>query len=131
MNWQRVLFCRRVWFVTGATRYIGRAIALELARRSALIAFNHAQSAVATKPLKGRTEALGVRVIGVPADTDAAYEMIKQVKEAFGRFDLSIHNTIIARDNLTLCMREEDRDAISDTNPKRTWNVLSDFACVK
>jgi len=127
-------FCRRALFVMSATRTIVRAIVLELARGGAQGTFNHAQSAVATETLKAGSEALGVRIIGVQgeaADTDAAYEIIKQVKEAFGRFDLFIHNTIITRDNLTLCMKGEDWDAVGDTNLKRTWNFLSDFACVK
>jgi NAD(P)-dependent dehydrogenase (short-subunit alcohol dehydrogenase family) len=105
-----------------------------LAHGGAQGAFNYAQSAVATETLKAGVETPGIRIIGVQggaADTEAAYGMIKQVEEAFGCFDLSVHNTIITRDKFTLCMKEEDWDAVSDTNLKRTWNFLSDFACVK
>jgi 3-oxoacyl-[acyl-carrier protein] reductase len=111
--------------VTGATRGIGRAIALELARRGADVAFNYAKSADAADTLRAEIEALGVRAIasqGDVANTDAAAEMVKQVKDAFGRIDFLVNNAGIVRDTLILRMKEEDWDAVLDTNLKGAWN---------
>jgi 3-oxoacyl-[acyl-carrier protein] reductase len=118
-------FSGKAAIVTGATRGIGRAIAVELARHGADIAFNYAKSAEAADTLKAEIEALGVRALATQCDvanTEAAAEMVKQTKDSFGRIDFLVNNAGITRDNLILRMKEDDWDAVIDTNLKGAWN---------
>lgn len=119
------IFSDRAAIVSGATRGIGRAIALELARRGAAVAFTYTKSAEAAETLKAEIESSGGRALSVQCDaaqTDAVAEMVKGVKETFGRIDFLVNNAGITRDNLILRMKEEDWDAVIDANLKGAWN---------
>jgi 3-oxoacyl-[acyl-carrier protein] reductase len=111
--------------VTGGTRGIGQAIALELARRGANVAFNYARSADEAEKLKAEIEGLGVKAFAAQCDvasTEAAAEFVGQVKDAFGTVDYLINNAGITRDQLILRMKEDDWDSVIDTNLKGAWN---------
>ena len=111
--------------VTGATRGIGKAAAMELARRGCGVAFNYARSAEAAEAIKADIEALGVPSYAAAcdvADTEAAADFVKEAKEALGSLDFLVNNAGITRDNLILRMKEDDWDSVIDTNLKGAWN---------
>ncbi len=111
--------------MTGGTRGIGKAIVLELAKRGANVAFNYSKSADEAENLKAEVEGLGVKALAAQCDvanTAAAAEFVGQVKEAFGTVDFLVNNAGITRDQLILRMKEEDWDAVIDTNLKGAWN---------
>jgi 3-oxoacyl-[acyl-carrier protein] reductase len=118
-------FSGRSAIVTGGTRGIGKAIVLELANRGCSVAFNYARSADEAEKLKSEVDALGVEVFAAQCDvanTEAAAEFVKQAKDALGNVDFLVNNAGITRDQLIMRMKEEDWDAVIDTNLKGAWN---------
>jgi 3-oxoacyl-[acyl-carrier protein] reductase len=118
-------FSGRSAIVTGGTRGIGKAIVLELANRGCSVAFNYARSADEAEKLKSEVDALGVEVFAAQCDvanTEAAAEFVKQAKAALGNVDFLVNNAGITRDQLIMRMKEEDWDAVIDTNLKGAWN---------
>ena len=111
--------------VTGGTRGIGREIVRELAKGGANVAFNYSKSAAEADALKAELEASGVKVFAAQCDvanTEAAAHFVGEVKDAFGTVDYLVNNAGITRDQLILRMKEEDWDAVIDTNLKGAWN---------
>src|SRR5438477_4471668 len=118
-------FDGRSAIVTGGTRGIGKAIVTELARRGCHVAFNYAKSEDEASKLRVELEAIGARTFAGQcdvADTEAAANFVAQVKEAFGTIDYLVNNAGITRDQLIMRMKEEDWDAVIDTNLKGAWN---------
>ncbi len=118
-------FAEKSAIVTGATRGIGRAIALELAKRGANVAFNYAKSADEAEKLKAEIENLGVKVFAAQCDvanTEASADFVKQAQSTFGTVDFLINNAGITRDQLILRMKEDEWDAVINTNLKGAWN---------
>jgi len=113
--------------VTGASRGIGRAIAIALAEAGADVAINYAGSAQAASETAAAVEALGRKALLVQADVgklDAFEQMVAQVLEAFGSLDILVNNAGITRDNLMMRMKEEDFDQVIETNLKGVFNGI-------
>src|SRR5437667_12434137 len=96
--------------VTGATRGIGRAIALEVARRGANVAFNYLKSEQAAEELRREIAAMGVKAMPFKADVGdlkSAREMVNAVKKELGAIDGLVNNAGLTRDKLLVMMTEE------------------------
>ena len=112
--------------VTGASRGIGRAIALKLAGEGAKVAINYAGNTAKAEAVKAEIEAAGGTAMLVQADVSDAAQvdaMVKSVTEAFGTIDILVNNAGITRDGLLMRMKEEDFDAVLDTNLKGIFHV--------
>ncbi len=113
--------------VTGATRGIGRAIALEAARRGANVAFNYVKSEKQAEELKGELEALGVKALAFKVDVGdlkSVREMVNATKSAFGRLDGLVNNAGLTRDKLIVMMTEDDWNEVLRTNLTGAFNFV-------
>ncbi len=111
--------------VTGASRGIGRAIALKLASEGAKVALNYAGNTAKAEAVKAEIEAAGGTALLVQADVSDAAQvdtMVKTVADAFGRIDILVNNAGITRDGLLMRMKEEDFDAVLNTNLKGVFH---------
>jgi len=111
----------KVALVTGASRGIGRAIALKLAAEGAKVAINYAGNTAKAEEVKAEIEKNGGEAILVQADVSdaAAVEaMVNATVEAFGQIDILVNNAGITRDGLLMRMKDEDFDAVINTNLK-------------
>lgn len=115
----------KVALVTGASRGIGRSIAIELAKQGADVAVNYSGSKEKAEAVVKEIEQLGRKAIAIQADVanaDSVAGMVKEVIGQFGSLDILINNAGITRDNLIMRMKEEDWDAVIDTNLKGVFN---------
>lgn len=118
----------KIAMVTGGSRGIGRAIAIDLAQAGADVAVLFAGNREAAEETASRIREAGRRAEIIQCDvSDAAQvnEAVKQVVESFGRIDILVNNAGITRDNLMLRIKEEDWDQVIDTNLKGV------FLCTK
>ncbi len=115
----------RVAIVTGAARGIGRAIALELARRGAAVVVNYHTSEAAAHEVVEHIRAQGGRALAHKADVsrmDEANGLVKAALDAFGKLDILVNNAGITRDTLLMTMSEEDWDAVIAADLKSVFN---------
>ena len=120
-----MLLANKTALVTGASRGIGRATAIELAKAGAKVAVNYAGNRAAAEEVVAQIQAAGGQAFMVLADVgDAAAvdAMVKSVVEQFGSIDILVNNAGITRDNLIMRMKEEDWDAVIHTNLKGIFN---------
>ena len=115
----------KVAVVTGASRGIGRAIALELARRGASVVVNYRHNAEAAAEVVAAIEAAGGQGLAVQADVgdfEQAAGLIQAALNAFGHLDILVNNAGTTRDQLLMLMKEEDWDEVLRTNLKSVFN---------
>lgn len=107
--------------VTGASRGIGREIALELARQGANVAVNFAGSEAKANEVVDEIKALGQDAFAVKcnvSDADEVAEMVKATIDHFGSLDILVNNAGITKDNLLMRMKEEEWDDVININLK-------------
>ena len=115
----------KVALVTGGSRGIGRAIALELAARGAAVVVNYNKSPESAEEVVKQIQATGGRAAAFQADVSdfkQAEALVKFAIETFGDLSILVNNAGITRDQLIMMMPEADWDAVINTNLKSTFN---------
>ena len=113
--------------VTGAGRGIGRAIALELAKRGAFVIVNYNGSKDAAEQTVSAIKDAGGDAVSVQcnvSDVTACQEMMDALVKEYTHIDILVNNAGITRDDLLMRMKEESFDAVIDTNLKGTFNTI-------
>jgi 3-oxoacyl-[acyl-carrier protein] reductase len=115
----------RVAIVTGASRGIGRAVALELARRGARLVVNYNRSPEAAAEVVAAVQGGGGQALAVQADVTEfkqAEALIKAAVDTYGQLDILVNNAGTTRDMVIMLMPEEDWDEVLRTNLKSAFN---------
>ncbi len=112
--------------ITGATRGIGRGIALEFAKQGANIAFTYSASIEAAKSLEQELTEFGIKAKGYQsnaANFKSAQDLAEEVLKEFGTIDILVNNAGITKDNLLMRITEEDFDKVIEVNLKSVFNM--------
>lgn len=116
----------KIALVTGASKGIGRAIALQYAAQGANVAFTYLSSIEKGLALVAELEALGVKAIGYRSDASdykAAEQLVENVLADFGTIDILVNNAGITKDGLLMRMSEEQWDTVIQVNLKSVFNL--------
>ncbi|UXU58751.1 3-oxoacyl-[acyl-carrier-protein] reductase [Staphylococcus agnetis] len=117
----------KVALVTGASRGIGRSIALQLAEEGFNVAVNYAGNKEKAEQVVESIKEKGVEAFAIQANVanpDEVKAMIKEVVSQFGSVDVLVNNAGITRDNLLMRMKEQEWDDVIDTNLKGVFNCI-------
>lgn len=120
------LLDQKTVIITGASRGIGRGIALTFAQNGCAVAFTYSSSTAAAEQLETELKALGVNAKGYQsnaADFEAAQQLVEDVMADFGQIDILINNAGITKDNLLMRMGEADFDSVININLKSVFNM--------
>ncbi|MBP2240094.1 3-oxoacyl-[acyl-carrier protein] reductase [Cytobacillus eiseniae] len=118
----------KIALVTGASRGIGKEIALGLARQGADVVVNYSGSKERANEVVAEIKELGRNAIAIQcnvANSDSVTNMVKETVDTFGRLDILVNNAGITRDNLIMRMKEDEWDDVINTNLKGV------FLCTK
>ena len=122
---------KKVAVVTGASRGIGRAIAMELASEGAFVIINYNGSKEKAEEVKACIQKQGgqaeISQCNV-ADFDACGTFIKDIVKTYGQIDILVNNAGITKDGLLMAMSEKDFQSVVDTNLKGTFNCIRHVA---
>jgi len=116
----------KIALITGATRGIGRGIAMTFAKQGASVAFTYNSSSVAADELVKELESLGVKAKGYQsnaANFEAAQTLAADVLKEFGTIDILVNNAGITKDNLLMRISEADFDDVIEVNLKSVFNL--------
>ncbi len=117
----------KVALITGATRGIGKAVALKFASEGANVAFTYLNSYEAAEKTVREIEAYGVKAkayVSNAGDFEQAHEVVKDVQAEFGRIDILVNNAGITKDGLMIRMNEQQWDDVLTTNLKSSFNFI-------
>ena len=117
----------KIALVTGASRGIGRQIALALAAQGATVVVNYNGSTAKAEEVVNEITAAGGKAEAIQcnvADFDKCAELLSGIIKQYGRLDILVNNAGITRDNLLMKMSEEDFDAVISTNLKGVFNCI-------
>lgn len=123
---QMKLLKDKITLITGGTRGIGKGICHTFAQEGATVVFTYLSSEEKANVLAAELSANGAEVLAVKSDAanfEQTETLINQIVEKYGRLDVVVNNAGITRDNLLMRMKEEDWDAVMDTNLKSVFNV--------
>lgn len=113
--------------ITGASKGIGRSIAIEYAKQGANVAFTYLSSVEKGEALVAELEAFGIKAKGYRSDASqfaAAEELIAGILEDFGNIDIIVNNAGITKDGLLMRMSEEQWDQVIEVNLKSCFNIV-------
>ena len=116
----------KVALITGASRGIGKGIALKFAQQGANIAFTYLSSVEKAQALEKELQAFGIKAKGYRSDAanfKAAEELVNAVITDFGTVDVLVNNAGITRDTLLMRMSEEQWDEVMNANLKSVFNL--------
>ena len=117
----------KIALVTGASRGIGRQIALTLAAQGAAVIVNYNGSAAKAEEVVEEIEKAGGKAEAIQcnvSDFESCKSMMEDIVSRYGRLDILVNNAGITRDNLIMKMSEEDFDAVIQTNLKGVFNCI-------